>query len=47
MARILIVEDNATMRDGLQQMLARVGHEVVTAEDGPTALAVDARCLRR
>ncbi len=40
MARILIVEDNPTMRDGLQQMLARVGHEVVTAPDGQTALAV-------
>ena len=39
MAKILIVEDNPTMRDGLQQMLARVGHEVVTAGDGPAALA--------
>ncbi len=39
MARILIVEDNPTMRDGLQQMLSRAGHEVETAADGPSALA--------
>jgi two-component system, NtrC family, response regulator HydG len=39
MARILVVEDNATMREGLEQMLLRAGHEVTTAMDGPGALA--------
>jgi len=40
MARILVVEDNPTMREGLEQMLLRAGHEVTTAVDGPAALAV-------
>ena len=40
MARILVVEDNPTMREGLEQMLLRAGHEVMTAADGPAALAV-------
>jgi two-component system response regulator HydG len=39
-ARILIVEDNPTMREGLEQMLGRVGHEVAVAPDGDHALAL-------
>jgi two-component system response regulator HydG len=39
MARILVVEDNPTMRDGLEQMLTRVGHDVVSAGGGAEALA--------
>jgi two-component system response regulator HydG len=39
MARILVVEDNPTMRDGLEQLLARVGHDVVSATGGDEALA--------
>jgi two-component system response regulator HydG len=38
-ARILIVEDNPTMREGLEQMLLRAGHEVTAVSDGPAALA--------
>ncbi|MDX1622439.1 MAG: sigma-54 dependent transcriptional regulator [Gemmatimonadota bacterium] len=40
MARILIVEDNPTMREGLQQMLDRAGHGVAVAPDGDHALSV-------
>ena len=39
MARVLIVEDNPTMRDGLEQMLARAGHDVTAAADAAEALA--------
>ncbi|MDX1661406.1 MAG: sigma-54 dependent transcriptional regulator [Gemmatimonadota bacterium] len=40
MARILIVEDNPTMREGLEAMLDRVGHDVTVAPDGSHALSV-------
>ncbi|HUP00219.1 MAG TPA: sigma-54 dependent transcriptional regulator [Gemmatimonadota bacterium] len=40
MARILIVEDNPTMREGLEQMLSRGGHDVIVAPDGEHALGV-------
>ena len=39
MARILIVDDQEMMRDSLAATLAREGHEVVAAGDGPAALA--------
>jgi DNA-binding NtrC family response regulator len=38
MARILIVDDQELMRDSLAATLAREGHEVVAAGDGPAAL---------
>ncbi|MGH7565359.1 MAG: sigma-54-dependent transcriptional regulator [Gemmatimonadota bacterium] len=38
MTRVLIVEDNPTVRDGLEQILRRAGHEVVAVSDGATAL---------
>lgn len=40
MARILIVEDNPTMREGLEAMLERAGHDVTVAPDGAHALSV-------
>jgi two-component system response regulator HydG len=39
MARILIVDDQEMMRDSLATTLAREGHEVVAAGDGPAAIA--------
>ncbi|HYO47451.1 MAG TPA: sigma-54 dependent transcriptional regulator [Gemmatimonadota bacterium] len=38
MARILIVEDNPTVRDGMEQILRRAGYEVVAVSDGNAAL---------
>jgi len=38
MARILIVDDQEMMRDSLAATLAREGHEVVAAGDGPVAV---------
>ncbi|HWP39559.1 MAG TPA: response regulator, partial [Tepidisphaeraceae bacterium] len=38
MARILIVDDQELMRDSLAATLAREGHEVVAAGDGPVAV---------
>ncbi len=38
MARILICDDQDMMRDSLASLLAREGHEVVAATDGPMAL---------
>ena len=40
MARVVVVEDNPTMREGIEQMLLRLGHEVRVAPDGAHALAV-------
>jgi CheY-like chemotaxis protein/nitrogen-specific signal transduction histidine kinase len=37
--RVLIVEDNPDAREALQLLIELVGHEVETAEDGPSALA--------
>ncbi|MBC7187464.1 MAG: sigma-54-dependent Fis family transcriptional regulator [Calditrichaeota bacterium] len=34
MSRILVVEDNQTMREGIAQVLAKMGHQVLEAEDG-------------
>ena len=36
--RLLIVEDNADARDGLQMLLTLAGHEVETSEDAAGAL---------
>jgi len=38
MARILVVDDQEMMRDGLCAILVREGHDVVAAGDGPAAL---------
>lgn len=38
MARILVCDDQELMRDSLASLLAREGHEVVAAGDGPQAL---------
>ncbi len=38
MARILIVDDQEMMRDSLAATLAREGHEIVAAGDGPVAV---------
>ncbi len=38
MARILVVDDTEMMRDSLAATLARDGHEVVAAGDGPVAI---------
>ncbi len=38
MARILIVEDDAALADGLHYNLARAGHEVTVARDGRVGL---------
>lgn len=38
MARILVVDDQEMMRDSLAATLAREGHEVVAANDGPVAV---------
>src|SRR5262249_1981412 len=37
-ARILVVDDEAAARSGLEKLLRQEGYAVVTAEDGPTAL---------
>ncbi|HMB96579.1 MAG TPA: response regulator, partial [Tepidisphaeraceae bacterium] len=39
MARILIADDQEMMRDSLAATLAREGHEVVAAGDGPIAIS--------
>jgi DNA-binding response OmpR family regulator len=36
--RVLLIEDERTLREGLRDLLAAAGHEVVAAEDGPTGL---------
>jgi two-component system response regulator HydG len=37
-ARILVVEDNPTVRDGMEQILRKAGHEVLAVSDGAAAL---------
>jgi len=39
MARILVVDDQDMIRDSLAATLAREGHEIVAATDGPAAVA--------
>ncbi len=43
MARILVMEDEDQLRTMLQEMLRRVGHEVVTAPDGRAGIALYSR----
>lgn len=43
MHRVLVVDDEPQMRDGLQEVLRRKGYEVVTAEDGDEALTLLSR----
>ena len=38
MAKILIADDQDMMRDSLAATLARDGHEIIAATDGPTAV---------
>ncbi len=40
MARILVIEDEAAIREGLRGMLARAGHEVAVAAGGSEGLAL-------
>ena len=40
MARILIIEDEDLVRDMLEQMLERAGHEVLQASDGEEGVEV-------
>ncbi len=40
MSRIVVIEDNETMREGMAQALAKMGHEVVEAEDGEKGVEV-------
>jgi PAS domain S-box-containing protein len=37
--RVLVVDDNVDVAQGLGQLLQRLGHEVALAHDGPSALA--------
>src|SRR3984957_16536582 len=39
MARILVADDQEMMRDSLAATLARDGHEVIAAGDGPSAVS--------
>ena len=39
MARILIIDDNETMREGMALTLAKLGHEIVTASGGEAGIA--------
>lgn len=41
--RILVVDDNADVVEMTAEMLKMYGHEALTAEDGPSALAVATR----
>ena len=40
MARIVVVDDEALVRDMLAEFLRRMGHEVATAGDGHEALEI-------
>jgi len=40
MARVLIIDDNETMREGMAATVRRMGHEVVTAASGADGLAL-------
>ncbi len=42
MPRILVIDDDAQVRDMLRRMLELAGHEVVVAEDGEAGLKVHA-----
>ncbi len=38
MAKILVVEDNDTLREGIVQVIKRMGHDAIDAEDGKVGL---------
>ena len=38
--RVLVVDDEASARNGLQKLLAQEGYDAIAAEDGPSALEV-------
>jgi two-component system response regulator HydG len=40
MARILIIDDNETMREGMAATVRRMGHEAVVASGGAEGLAL-------
>jgi len=40
MSRILIIEDNNTMREGMHYCLLKEGHDVDSAEDGREGLSL-------
>ena len=40
MARILIVDDDAALRESLAETLANLGHATLEAADGPAGLAL-------
>jgi DNA-binding response OmpR family regulator len=40
MARILVIDDEAALRDTMRRALEKAGHEVVVAEDGKVGLAL-------
>ncbi|HID94752.1 MAG TPA: sigma-54-dependent Fis family transcriptional regulator [Candidatus Latescibacteria bacterium] len=40
MSRILVIEDNETMRDGISQTLRNMGHEVIAVSGGPEGIKV-------
>ena len=41
MARVLLIEDDATVRDSVRRMLELLGHSVTEANDGDDALRLD------
>jgi DNA-binding NtrC family response regulator len=43
MARILVIEDHETMREGIGQILARMGHEILPALNGSSGLEIFGR----
>ena len=40
MAQILVIEDNVTMREGIVQILSRIGHDVRAATGGKEGIAL-------
>jgi two-component system nitrogen regulation response regulator NtrX len=43
MAKVLIVDDEASIREAIRQLFAYEGHEVLLASDGPEALELQSR----
>lgn len=40
MARLILIEDDAGVRDYFHSVVERMGYELLTAEDGPSGLAL-------
>ena len=38
MVKLILIEDDAGVRDYFKSVVARMGHELLTAEDGPSGL---------